>query len=271
MTKAPRPTQPRRWTTLAVASVTLAAAPAFADLRSAPIILASPDARLWLAEQGGEAGEAGTTANASTDAAYLAKLGIVEGHMLAARDLYALGQKADAVALSTRPQEEGTLVDLVRQITDHGAADPSVIIAAFTAAMAKDASLAEVDAELTAVAQAFAAAAAVEADEVRARFDAVVLLLKAAADEYSASIENGAVADVMGWYEAHSFVALARQRLTDLAALPLSAAASAKASAALTEADAAFGDPTSATPVVGDPQILLGIAAKVELIASLVR
>ena len=271
MTRTPRPTQPRRWTTLAVASVTLAAAPAFADLRSAPITLTNPDARMWLAEQGGEAGEAGTTANASTDAAYLAKIGVVEGHMLAARDLYALGQKVDAVALSTRPQEEGTLADLVREITDHGAADPSATIAAFTAAMAKDASLAEVDAELTAVAEAFAAAAAVEADEVRARFDAVVLLLKAAADEYSASIENGAVADVMGWHEAHSFVALARQRLTDLAALPLSAAASAKASTALTEADAAFGDPTSATPFAGDPQILLGIAAKVELIASLVR
>lgn len=271
MTKAPRPTQPRLWTTLAVASVTLAAAPAFADLRSAPTTLTTPDARLWLAEQGGEAGEAGTTANASNDAAYLAKLGIVEGHMLAARDLYALGQKADAVALSIRPQEEGTLADLVRQIKEHGAADPSVTIAAFTSTMAKNAPIAEVDASLTAVAQAFAAAAAVEADEVRARFDAVVLLLKAAAGEYSTSIENGAVADVMGWHEAHSFVALARQRLTDLAALPLSAAASAKASAALTEADAAFGDPTSAAPFAGDPQILLGIAAKVELISSLVR
>lgn len=271
MNKTPRPTKPRRWTSLAVASVTLAAAPAFADLRSAPITLAAPDARLWLADQGGEAGEAGTTANASTDAAYLAEIGIVEGHMLAARDLYALGQKADAVALSTRPQEEGTLADLVRQITDHGAADPSATIASFTTSMAEDAPIAEVDAALDAVGQAFGVAAADAAGDVRARFDAVVLLLKAAAGEYSASIENGDVADVMGWHEAHSFVALARQRLTDLAALPLSAAASAKASTVLTEADAAFGDPNSVTPFAGDPQILLGIVAKFELIASSVR
>ena len=274
MTKTPRPTQPRRWTSLAIASVTLAATPAFADMRAAPITLAPSEARLWLAQEGGEggeAGEAGITADATNDVAYLAEITIIEGHMLAARDLYAKGQKADAVALSSHPQEEGTLAELVKQITGHGAADPSDAIAAFTATMAKDAPQAEVDAALAVVSEAFAAAAAVEADEISARFDAVVLVLKAAAGEYEGRIENGAVADVMAWHEAYSFTQLAGLHLAELASLPQSAEAATKASAILAETAAAFGDPTAATLLAGDPAILASVAAKVELLASSVR
>ncbi len=273
MTTPPRTTQPRRWTSIAIASVTLAASPAMADLhRVAPITLATPDATLWLAQtQGGEGGESGVMAEATPDAAYLTELMIVEGHMLAARDLFAMGQKDKAIELSKHPEEEGTLDELRKQIANHKAADVADVVAAFTATMAKDAPQAEVDAALTAVSQAFAAAAAVEADEVRVRFDAVVLLLKAAADEYQGSIKDGAVEDIMGWHEAWSFVTIARLRLQDLAALPLSAKAAPKALTALQAADAAFGDPMAATPLAGDVQVLLGVSAKVELISSSVR
>lgn len=273
MINPPRQTQPRRWTSLAIASVTLATTPAFADMRSpAPITLATPDALLWLAQdQGGEAGEAGITTDAAPATAYLAELSIIEGHMLAARDLYAMGHKDNAVDLSQHPSQEGTLADLVTRITAHGAVDPSAAIAGFTATMASGAAQADVDAALTTVSQAFAAAAVSEADKTRMRFDAVVLLLKAAAGEYSAAIENGAVADEMGWHEAYSFTALAGLRLQDLATQPQSAKAATRALAALGQASAAFGDPMAETPLAGDPQILLGIAASVELIASSVR
>lgn len=271
MTSTPRLTQPRRWKSLAFASVTLAAAPALADMNR-PITLATPEARIWLAQaQGGEAGEAGITAEAAPDAAYLAELMIVEGHYLASRDLYAKGEKAKAVELSNHPQDEGTLDDLRKQIADHKAADMAEAIAAFHATLTKGAPQDEVDAALTAVSAAFAAAAAVEADQVRARFDAVVLLLKAAAEEYQGAIKDGAVEDVMGWHEAWSFIGIARQHLADLAALPLSAKAAPKALKALEAVDAAFGDPMAAVPLAGDGQVLLGVAAKVELIASSVR
>ena len=54
---------------------------------------------------------------------------------------------------------------------------------------------------------------------------------------------------------------------------PAKAAAKAapKALKALGDVDAAFGDPMAAVPLAGDPQILLGVAAKLELIASSVR
>lgn len=273
MTNSPRTTQPRRWKSLAFASITLAATPALADQhRVAPITLANPEARLWLAQaQGGEGGEAGVTSEASPDAAYLTELMIVEGHMLAARDLYAMGQRDTAIELSRHPQDEGTLDALRKKIAEHKSGDVAEVIAAFTATMEKGAAQTAVDASLTAVSAGFAVAAAVQADQVRARFDAVVLLLKAASEEYQGSIKDGKVTDVMAWHEAWSFVGLARVRLQELAALPLSAKAAPKAIKALEGADAAFGDPSAAVPLAGDGQILLGVAAKVELIASSVR
>lgn len=271
--KPPRLTRPRRWTGLAFASITLAASPALADLhRSPPVTLANPDTRLWLAQsQGGEGGEAGVTSNATPEATVLTKLWIVEGHMLAARDLYALNQKDTAVELSRHPGEEGKLEELGRLIGDKQGSDVAAVIALLTDAMSKGAPQGEVDAALASVTQVFTGIAAGEPPNTRARFDAVTLLLKAASEEYQGSIKDGKVEDVMAWYEARSFVALARDTLQDLAALPKWTAAANKALAATHEADAAFGDPAAATPFVGDRQILLGVAARVEMIASSVR
>ena len=273
MTRSPRATQPRRWATLALASVTLAALPAHGEQRPAsPINLANPDARLWLAQaQGGEAGEAGITAEAPTDAAYLAELAVVEGHMLAARDLYAKGQGEAAVELSLHPQLEGSLDALRHMIADHQMPDPAAALTAFTAALQQGADQAIVDAALTEVSRVFDADAAVEADQLRARFDAVVLLLKAAAEEYAAAIENGAVTDPMGWHEAHAFARLAEVRLQTLTPQPLTAKAAQRAILALQDLDAVFGDPMAAALRADDPQILFGVAARVELIASSVR
>lgn len=272
MTKSPRPTQPRVWTSLALASVTLAASPVLAGLQPAPITLAMPQARIWLAAtEGGEAGEAGITAAAPEDAAYLTELMIIQGHMQAARDLYAMGQKDIAVELSKHPQEEGTLATLQAEIAKNQAQDVADEIAAFTDTMAKGAPQDTVDQAAARVAQAFSAAASVKDTEIRARFDAVVLLVKAAAGEYQASITDGKVEDVMGWHEAWSFIDIARAELGDLSNQPLSAKAAPKALKALADVDAAFGDPMAAVPLAGDPQILLGVAAKLELIASSVR
>lgn len=271
--KPPRLTQPRRWTGLAFASVTLAAAPALADLhRVAPITLATPDAQLWLAQsQGGEGGEAGVTADATPEATVLVKLMIVEGHMRAARDLYALNQRDMAVDLSRHPQEEGKLDTLRKLVGDQKGGDISSVIALFTDTMTKGAPLVEVDGALASVGQVFTAVAAGEPSNIGAQFDAVTLLLKAASEEYQGSIKDGAVEDVMAWYEARSFLALAREGLGDLAALPKSSAAANKALSATLAADEAFGDPNAQTPLAGDGQILLGVAARVELIAASVR
>jgi hypothetical protein len=245
--------------------------------RPAPITLAMPGqatsgARLWQAQaQGGESGEAGLTADATPEAAVLAELLIVEGHMLAARDLYAKGQKDLAVELSRHPQEEGTLDTLAKEMEPKLAGDMTFVIGAFSETMAKGASQSEVDQSLTTLTQVFNGITAGYGPHVRARFDAVTLLLKAAAGEYEGSLKDGAVEDVMAWHEARSFVTLAREALQDLAAMPKWTTPANKSLAATREADAAFGDPMAEVPFAGDPQILLGVAARVELISSSVR
>ena len=269
----PRATQPRRWRSLALgASVTLAAAsPALADLqRPAPISLAMPDARLWLAE-GGEAGEAGALAATGSDAAYLVEIALVEGHMVAARDLYARGQAGPAVELSRRPEAEGMMAAVRTGLAARDARDFTPAITAFTATMAKGAPLAEVEAALAEVSVGIAAAGIGEQAALRSRFDAAVLLLKAAAGEYSGSIADGKVSDAMAYHEAHAFVALARRAMTELAAQPLTATAAPRALQAMQAADDAFGDMTKPELAARDPAILFGVAARVELIASSVR
>jgi len=267
--KTPRSTSPRRWgpsALTATLSVTLAAMPALAYSPRA-ISLPKPD-MLWLAAgtEGGESGEAGVTAEASDDAAYLAELAIVQGHYLAAHDLWEQGHKDLAIDLAGHPEEEGSLAAVSEKVLAKGATSPAAAVTAFRAALGGD-DRAAITVALTEVEAAFSAAAAVEASETRARFDAVVLLLKAAAEEYEGATAGGKVTDSMGWYEAFDFVFLARTELEALSKVDLSAKAAPRALEALKAADEAFTTPETAA----DPAILLGVAAKVELLASSVR
>lgn len=272
MTKPPRLTQPRRWTTLAAASVSLAAAlPGQAEIRLPQLaIYAAPqDATLWTVQaEGGEGGESGAVAGAAPDVAYLGQISIVEGHMIAAATLYRNGLKDEAIGLSYHPEAE--MMDEVRSnLAARGAADFTPLMTAISTAMEADAPADQVDVALADLRSAIATVQAAEADELQVRAGALVILVKAAADEYAGSITDGKVEDVMAYNEAHAFIAVAR----DLAAgLPESLAKqSARIIDALSGTDEAFGDLTSATPEARDPAILAAIAARVELIAYSVK
>ena len=271
--KLARPAQPRRWRTLALASatVTLAAMPALAQNKAALAAPPRADATLWLAQaEGGEGGEAGAVANATPDVAYLARLSIVEGHLRAALDLYRKGLADDAIGLSYHPEAE--LMDDVRaDLAARGAADITPAMTEFSATLERGAPLAEADTALAEVQAAIAAAMVPEADELRARFDAITAVLRAAASEYASSTEGGTVGDVMAYHEAHAFVATARGLASELAKVPAAKPAADRALAAMTEADTAFGDMSLTTYQVSDPAILMAVAAKVELIASSLR
>jgi hypothetical protein len=269
-----RPTQPRLWRTLALASatVTLATMPTHAQNPVAPFANApAQNATLWLAQaEGGEGGEAGAVANATPAVAYLARLAIVEGHLRAALDLYRKGLVDEAVGLSYHPEAE--MMDDVRaDLAAHGAADITPAMSAFSATLETAAPLSEVEAALAAVHAAITAAMAPQGDDLRVRFDTVTAVLRAAASEYASSTEGGSVGDEMAYHESHAFIATARSLATDLASLPAAKAAADRALAAMSEADSAFGDMALTTYQVRDPAILLAVAARVELIASTVR
>lgn len=267
----PRAVTPRRWSGLAAGSmIALATAPALAQ--GLPITApASQGGWLWLAQaEGGEGGEAGAVEGANPDVAYLAQLAIVEGHLVAALDLYRKGMVDEAVGLSYHPEAE--MMDVVREsLVAHGMPDVTPAMTAFSAVMEAGAPLPEVEAALAAAQAAFAAAAAPEADEVKVRADALVLVVRAAAHEYEESTEGGVVGDVMAYHEAHAFIDVARALATALAADPAAKAQSEKVLVALDGAAEAFGDMTGTALEAKDPAILMAVAAKVELALSSVR
>lgn len=267
----PRAVTPRRWSGLAAGSmIALATAPALAQ--GLPITApASQGGWLWLAQaEGGEGGEAGAVEGANADVAYLAQLAIVEGHLVAALDLYRKGMVDEAVGLSYHPEAE--MMDVVREsLAAHGVPDVTPAMTAFSAVMEARAPLPEVEAALAAAQAAFAAAAAPEADEVKVRADALVLVVRAAAHEYEESTEGGVVGDVMAYHEAHAFIDVARALATTLAADPTAKAGAEKVLVALDGAAEAFGDMTGTALEAKDPAILMAVAAKVELALSSVR
>lgn len=270
---------PRRWNSLVLTAAAISlAGPVAAQIKPPTLPMPSwaapqPDAPLWqVAEggEGGEGGEAGAVADAAPDVAYLGQLAIVEGHLLAARDLYAKGLVDEAIGLSYHPEAE--MMDAVREsLTAHDVPDITPAMQAFSAALEAGAALDVVEAKLTNLRAAIAAATAPAQGELRVRFDAIVLLLKAAADEYEGSIEGGAVTDVMAYHEAHAFVQTAGLWLADLAKSDAAKVAAGKAIAALPSADEAFGDMSGAALKAGDASILAALAARVELYASAVR
>ena len=266
----PRIVTPKRWQGLAVGSaIALAAAPVLAQVPvTAP---AHQGGMLWLAQaEGGEGGEAGAVEGANADVAYLAQLAIVEGHLVAAMDLYRKGMVDEAIGLSYHPEAE-MMEELRASLAVHGVPDVTPAIAAFSAALESGGPAADVEAALAAAQAAFAAAAAPEADELRVRADALVLLLRAAAHEYEESAEGGVVGDIYAYHEAYAFIEVARTLATALGADPAAKPAADKALTALDGATEAFGDMSKAELEAKDPAILLAVAAKVELALSSVH
>jgi hypothetical protein len=271
----PRPAQPHTWraATLTGAAVTLAVSTAaMADMPRVPNLTA-PATQLWLAQaEGGEGGEAGAIAGALPEVAYLAQLAIVEGHLAAAALMYRKGLVDEAVGLSYHPEAE--MMDEVREtLSAHDVPDITPSMTAFSEAMERGATPDEVDLALADVSAAVAAASRQDATAHRTRFDAIVVLLRAAAHEYSESTESGVVDDITPYHEAYGFVSVAKALAQGLStdADPAAAAAATRVLSALTDADEAFGDLTTGAPVAREPAILLSVAARVELIASSVR
>jgi hypothetical protein len=270
MTTRPRATSPRLWSGLALSGAALGlglAAPAAANI----VKLSAPaQTGIWLAQaEGGEGGEAGAVAEVQGDVAYLGRLAIVEGHLIAAAALYTQGLHDEAIGLSYHPEAE--MMDEVRNaLAARGASDFSPLMEAFSQSMENGEGTDKVASALATFSNAVAAAGTYVAATPRERFDVIVVLLKAAADEYAGSIEDGEVSDLLAYTEARAFVDVARERAHDLAGEPTASVPVAKALKAMIAADEAFGA-SGMGPVANDPAILMAVAGRVELIASQVK
>jgi hypothetical protein len=270
MTKI-RTVSARKWTGLLLASTAVGASlgAGLAEARMAPPVMPQ-DQTVWLAQaEGGEGGEAGAVASVAPETAYLVRLAIVEGHLIAADALYAKGLTDEAIGLSYHPEAE--MMDEVREsLAAHGQEDFTPAMQVFSEFMESGAPLTEVEAALIAFQAAVAGAVNAETPDAKERFAVAVAVLKAAAAEYSGSIEAGAVTDIMAYNEAQAFVDVARAMVGQVGGDAKLDALVARALAAMEPAAEAFGM-ADGTFTANDPAILLSVAARVELIGSQVR
>lgn len=280
--KTPRTVTAIRWQGLALFSAAslAAAAPVLAD---APHVQTATE-RLWLAQttteggEGGEGGESGApitpsdaVTQAQADAAYLASLGFIEGKLRVGTALYLEGEAEMAKPHLTQPAD-ALYADLEPQLAARGIAGFAPELLALAGAVETGAAPDAVQAAFDAVMARLAMARAAETSP-RAAFDAMLLLMRDAADDYAAGVTDGKLTDAHEYQDAWGYVQAVRAMASALTASPdpIIAKACARTLEALAETDAAFAGLAPDGPVPGDATLLQGAAARVELAASKVK
>lgn len=268
--RMPRRVAPNGWTalTLAGAAVGLAI--------SGPVAAAGPGngpEKPWLARateggEGGEAGEAGAAAGGDEVVDFLTDLGLLEGHLRAGVALYRDGRADQAAPHMTRPQDD-SYDELSYHLADFGAEGFAEDLTALANAVAGGEPADAVEATLAKVLK--------DIDEAReharapqaAEAQAMVAILRRAADAYGDAVTDGKVAEPEDYQEAWGFVEAARAQAAQMAGEDDAAEKTfgETALAALDEAREALPDiaPEGLTP--GDASILHAAAAKIELAA----
>jgi hypothetical protein len=229
--------------------------------------LAAAGARAQSAEggEGGEGGEGAVLEGLDAGAEFLTELGLFEATHRIVAGLY-LGGATAAAAEHLEYSHHASYEDIEDDIAARGAPGFEPAVGAFAAAVAAGAPAGEVaqlsEAVLAGVEAARAGAA--PADEMKAAEQ----LLRASAGDYEASVTGGAVTEAQEYRDAWGFAEVARLRLAALAAAPdaeVAAAAGAALAALDPLAEALPGLTATAAP--GDPSVILGAAARVELSA----
>jgi hypothetical protein len=264
-----RPVTPRIWTSLAlVGSAGLSVAtPLAADGLHH---LDGPET-VWLAQaEGGEGGEAGAVAAAPEDAGYLASLGFIQGHLRVGLALYEEDRGDMAITHMKHPQDE-IYADLAPLLAARGADGFDEELSALALAVEGGATVTEAQAAFADVVTEISEAR--EGFAPRLQLDALVIMLRTAADEFSVGIVDGQVAELHEYQDAWGFVQVARDWSAELAQSddPTVTAAAAKVLEALADADTAFSTLAPEGAVTGTADILYGTAARVELAALSVK
>lgn len=269
--KTPRRVDAKAWTTLTLAGAALGLAVAGPAAASVGIggAAAGPE-ELWLAQatEGGEAGEAGATAGGDEVVDFLMDLGLIEGHLRAGVALYRAGLADQAASHMKHPQDE-IYDELSFHLADFGAEGFAAELTALAQSVEDgkpadvvEAALADV---VTKIAKARDRANATEAAEAQA----IVAILRQAADEYGEGVSNGKVTLLHEYQDAWGFVEVVRAQAAHMAGEDDAAekAFGEKALAALDEAGAALPDVSPEGKAVGATAILHAVAAKIELAA----
>lgn len=261
-------TSPRRWTSLALAgtAISFAAVP----LQAQQLLHAGPE-RIWLAQsEGGEGGEAGIVAERDDDAAYVAALGFIEGHLRVGVALYEAGEAEMAITHIKHPHDE-IYAGLAPLLAERGAEAFDTQLTALARAVEGGASVEDVRVAFEAVLHEVEEAS--EATPPKMQLDALVLMTRAAAEEYAIGVVDGSIVELHEYQDAWGFVQAVRARATELAGSSDAsvAAAAVKVTEALAPIDAIFAGLTPEGPVPGAADVLFGAAAQIEFATLAVK
>ncbi|MHA7834113.1 MAG: hypothetical protein ACX94A_06495 [Algiphilus sp.] len=214
------------------------------------------------------------------DSLYLARLGLIRGHLTIGVDLYRSGHREAAATHMKHPADE-LYAGLKPALEMRGAPG-------FAEALQQLAARVEAGADVSTVEDAFAsvdagleAAAAAVATEKRAdaetRFGVIIQLLRTAAQEYAVALDDGQVVNAHEYQDALGFVRVARAELDALRADDAQmqrTGVTAAVEVARTQLDAVSELWTDLMPPPAldrDPGRLFGATARIELAASAIQ
>lgn len=276
--KKPRHVTAKGWTTLTLAGAALGiavAGPAAASGGNGGTA-AGPE-KLWLAQateggEGGEGGEAGAAAGGDEVVDFLMDLGLIEGHLRAGVALYRAGLADQAASHMKHPQDE-VYDELSFHLADFGAEGFADELTALAEAVEGGKPVDVVEAALHDVSKKIAEARDYANATEAAEAQAMVAILRQAAEEYGDGVTDGAVTKLHEYQDAWGFVEVVRAQAAHMSGEDdaKEKAFGEKAMAAIEEARAALPDVSPEGKAVGDTTILNAVAAKIELAAYKLR
>ncbi len=255
----------KTWTAIgaAMATSTAAVAASPATRMDMPALAASAQPVI-LAAGGGE-GE-GAVLHEDPDVEYFYDLGIIEGHLTTGLALYTSGDAAMAKMHMKHPKDD-IYEELEHAMKERGVKGFADELSAFSAAVEGGAPADEVKAKYDAVLAAIDASGTPESAADRAK--AIVKLARKASDEYADGVIDRKVTDAHDFQDAYGYIQAAKRLLKRAPESEKSKYADefTEIESQLSGLDKAWTDLSGKSPVDVDPTELAGAAARIELTA----
>lgn len=218
--------------------------------------------------EGGE-GEGGDASSLATDeAAYLAQLGLVRGHLWVGIQLYKHGHKEMADTHMKHPGDE-LYADLKPAMNARGHEGFAKQLSALSDAVTNRAPEAEIEKRHAELEQAIAQIEQLDQQSLKTILLSIEKMVRTSADEYAIGVVEGEISNTHEYQDSLGFVEVARQRLASLTEAQRSSGpdAIAEVQEQLTRIENLWPSLDPQGRLDGDASVLYGAAARIQLAA----